>query len=36
MTNKLKLWQAHETWEEAEAAWDSEAVAAIKFRLVNP
>lgn len=30
MTNKLKLWQAHESWEEAEAAWDSNAKVAAK------
>src|SRR4051812_48068576 len=28
MPNKLKLWQEHPTWEEAEAAWDNGALLA--------
>lgn len=28
MTDKLKLWQQHRSWEEAESAWDVDAVAA--------
>jgi hypothetical protein len=30
MTNKLKLWQEHSSWEGAEAAWDAQAAEAAK------
>lgn len=30
MTNKLKLWQQHPSWEEAEKAWDQGAAEAAK------
>lgn len=35
MTNKLRLWQAHNSWEKAEAVWDGKAAAAAKEKPIK-